>query len=115
MKLSSAKFAPRCGARAISKTKPSKTDGLGMLLEVQTAFGVAGARISARCKMRGTRRGSCCKNAARRGGFEEGPQRCFRVANTGTSWFVRLMFQASDAECAQGLQIVCQGSLSLQG
>ena len=54
-KLSSAKFQPRCGARAIWKSKLLKADGLGTL-EVQNAFRVAGAGISRRCKIRGRRR-----------------------------------------------------------
>lgn len=65
-KLSSAKFAPRCGERVIMKSKPLKHQGLGALFEVQTAFRVAGAGVR-----------EACKNFGRRGGFEEGPQRCF--------------------------------------
>ena len=62
-KLSPAKFAPRCGARAVRKPKPLKHQLLGTVLEVQIAFRVAGA---------GVREG--CKNVGRRGGFEEGPK-----------------------------------------
>ena len=57
-KLSSAKFAPRLRARSIWKSKALKTDGLGMFLEVQNAFRVAGAGISTRCKIRDRRRSS---------------------------------------------------------
>ena len=57
-KLSSAKFVPRCGARAMWKSKPLKYQVLGTFLEVQTAFCVAGAGISTRCKIRGRRRSS---------------------------------------------------------
>ena len=54
----SAKFAPRLRARAIWKSKSLKTDGLGMFLDVQSGFRVAGAGISTRCKIRGRRRSS---------------------------------------------------------
>ena len=70
-KLSQAKFAPRCGARAIWKSKSLKHPGFGALLEVQTAFCVAGAGILAGA---GVREG--CKNVDRRGGFEAGPKGC---------------------------------------
>ena len=53
MKLSSAKFAPRCGERAIWKSTLLKTDGLGAFSEVQAAFCVASAGVLARCKIRG--------------------------------------------------------------
>ena len=52
-KLSSAELAPRCGARAIWKSKPLKHHVLGTFLEIQNAFRVAGAGILARCKIRG--------------------------------------------------------------
>ena len=52
------KFAPRCGARAILKSKPLRHQVLGTFLEVQDAFRVAGARISTRYKIRGRRRAS---------------------------------------------------------
>ena len=45
-KLSSTKFAPRCGKRAIWKSKSLKIDGLRTFLEVQSLFRVAGAGIS---------------------------------------------------------------------
>ena len=64
LKLKSAKFAPCPRARAIRKSKPLKRQGLGPLLEVQSAFRVAGA---------------------------------------GISWFVRWLFEVSDAECVEGL------------
>ena len=54
----STKFAPRLRARTIWKSKPLKTDGLGAFVEVQSAFRVAGAGISTRCKIRGRRRSS---------------------------------------------------------
>ena len=52
------KFAPRLRGRAIWKSKSLKTDGLGTFLEVESAFRVAGAGISTRCKIRGRRRSS---------------------------------------------------------
>ena len=57
-KLSFAKIAPRLRARTIRKSKSLKTDGLGTFLEAQSAFRVAGAGISRRCKIRGRRRSS---------------------------------------------------------
>ena len=51
-----AKFSPRLRARTIRKSKSLKSDGLGTFLEVQSAFRVAGAGISTRCKIRGRRR-----------------------------------------------------------
>ena len=54
----STKFAPRLRARAIRKSKSLKTDGLGAFLEAQSAFRVAGAGISTRCKIRVRRRSS---------------------------------------------------------
>ena len=46
------------------------------------------------------------KNVGRRGGFEEGPKRISR--------FVTSIFEASDAESVEGLQISRHGSLTLQ-
>ena len=55
-----------------------------------------------------------CKNVGRRGGFEEGLKRCVRVAGAVTSRFVMSMFEGSDAESVEGLQICCDGSVTLQ-
>ena len=38
----------------------------------------------------------------------------FRVAGAGTSCFAMSMFEASDAESVEGLEISCQGSVTLQ-
>ena len=54
-----------------------------------------------------------CKNVGRRGGFEEGLD-AFRVAGAVISRFVMSMFEASDAETVEGLQISCHGSVTLQ-
>ena len=43
-KLRCPKSARRCGAKHISKSKVQKTDGYGVLLDVQMCFRVAGAR-----------------------------------------------------------------------
>ena len=57
-----------------------------------------------------------CKNVGRRGGFEEAPKNdAFLVAGAGISRFVMSMFEASDAESVEGLQISCHGSVTLQG
>ena len=72
----------RLRARTIWKSKSLKTDGLGTFLEVQSAFRVAGAGISTRCKMQNTWQPQDFVRVAenvgrrRRGGFEEGPKRC---------------------------------------
>ena len=56
-----------------------------------------------------------CKNVGRRGGFEEAPKRCVsRGAGAVISRFVMPMFEASDAESVEGLQISCHGSVTLQ-
>ena len=39
----------------------------------------------------------------------------FRVGGAGISGFVKSMFEASDAESVEGLQISCHGSVTLQG
>ena len=39
----------------------------------------------------------------------------FRVAGAGISCFVMSMFEGSDAESVEGLQISCHGSVTLQG
>ena len=39
----------------------------------------------------------------------------FRVAGAGISCFVMSMFDASDAESVEGLEISCHGSVTLQG
>ena len=44
------------------------------------------------------------KNVGRRGGFD-----AFRVPGAGISWSVMSMFEASDAESVEGLQISCCG------
>ena len=55
-----------------------------------------------------------CKNVGRRGGFEEAPKRCIsRGRGNVISCFVMSMFEASDAESVEGLQISCHGSVTL--
>ena len=39
----------------------------------------------------------------------------FRVAGEGISCFAMSMFEASDAESVEGLQISCHGNVTLQG
>ena len=55
-KLKSPKFAPRLRARGIRKSKSLKHWVPGTFFDLQSAFRVAGAGISIRRKMRGTRR-----------------------------------------------------------
>ena len=49
-KLRCRKSARRCGAKHISKSKVSKAEEFGTLLDVQMSFGVAGARDRAPCQ-----------------------------------------------------------------
>ena len=49
-----------------------------------------------------------CKNVGTRGGF------AFRVAGAVIWRLVMSMFEASDAETVEGLQISCHGSVTLQ-
>ena len=56
-----------------------------------------------------------CKNGGRRGGFEEAPKRCVsRGRGKDFSCFAMSMFEASDTESVEGLQISCHGSVTLQ-
>ena len=56
-----------------------------------------------------------CKNVGRRGGFLKRLRNdAFRVAGAVISRFVMSMFEASDAESVEGLQISCHGSATLQ-
>ena len=115
-KLTFAKIAPRLRARAIWKSKSLKHQVLGTFLEVESAFCVAGAGISTRCKIRGRRRSSW--------GLQKRWQAwwilkrvwndAFHVAGALISRFVMSMFEASDAESVEGLQISCRGSVTLQ-
>ena len=57
-----------------------------------------------------------CKNVgAGVVGWERLRNDAFRVAGAGISCFVMSMFEASDAESVEGLQISCHGSVTLQG
>ena len=56
-----------------------------------------------------------CKNVGRRGGFVKRLRNdAFRVAGAMISCFVMSMFEASDAESVEGLQISCHESVTLQ-
>ena len=55
-----------------------------------------------------------CKNVGRRGGFEGLRNDAFCVAGAMISCFVMSMFEASDAESVERLQISCHGSVTLQ-
>ena len=55
-----------------------------------------------------------CKNVGRRGGSKRVWNDAFRVAGAMISRFVMSMFEASDAEAVEGLQISCHGSVTLQ-
>ena len=56
-----------------------------------------------------------CKNVGRRGGFVNKLRNdAFRVAGARISCFAMSMFEASDAESVEGLQLSCHGSVTLQ-
>ena len=163
------KFAPRCGARAIRKSKALKADGVGALFEVEprkicTALWresdlealfeaelwkicttlwresdlevkivkAPGARDvfgGSKCFSRGRRRGfdtlqntrqaqefvRVAKTLAGVVDLKKVRHDAFRVAGAGISGFVKSMFEASGTGSAEGLQISCHGSVTLQG
>ena len=93
-KLSSAKFAPRCGARAIGSQKSLKINGL-----------------------EGTFRGSKCFSRGRRRDFDSlqntrQAQEFVRVAKTLAGARRGGLEEGSDAESVEGLQISCHGSVT---
>ena len=55
------------------------------------------------------------ENVGRGGGFEEGPKWCFSRGRRRDFGFAKSMFEVSDAESVEGLQISCHGSVALQG
>ena len=125
LKLSSTKLAPRCGARAISKSS-FKTGGVGALLEIEVP--------------------KICTALWRESDFERGGRRDFdalqntwqaqefvraaktlagvvglkRVRNDASrvagriSWFAMSMFEAPGDESVEALQISCHGNVTLQ-
>ena len=115
-KLSFAKFAPRLRARTIWKSKSLKTDGLGTFLEVQNGFRVAGAgdfdRLQNTCQAQEFVR--VAKTLAGVVDLKRLRNDAFRVAGARISCFAMWMFEASDAESAEGLQISCHGNVTLQ-
>ena len=116
MKLNSAKFAPRCGARAIWKSKSLKPDGSGL-------FG--GSKSFSRGRRRdfdtlqNTRQAQefarVAKTLAGVVDLERVRNDAFRVARARISCSVMSMFEASGAESMEGLQISCCGNVTLQG
>ena len=91
-KLRCPKSARRCGAKHISKSKLSKTEGLGALLDVQMSFRVAGAKDCAPCQKwaKTWRLWSISKNDGKRGTFEEDLERCiFRSRRNTRDMFIR--------------------------
>ena len=69
----------------------------------------------ARCNIRGRRKvREGCKNVGRRGGFEEGPKRCFsRGRHIGVLSEIAVC-EATDAEPVGMLQILDSGSVALR-
>ena len=56
-----------------------------------------------------------CKNVGRRVGFEEAPKRCVSRGRPNDFALCDMsMFEASDAEFVEGLQISCHESVILQ-
>ena len=68
----SPKLAPRCSQRAIRKSTSLEHGCLVRLFEVQTLQNAWPAQEFVRVA-------KTCKNVGGRGGFEEGPQRCFSM------------------------------------
>ena len=89
---------------------------LGTFLEVESAFCVAGAGISTGCKIRGQAQEfvRVAKTLAGVVDLKRVGNDAFRVAGAVISRFVMSMFEASDAESVEGLQISCHGSVTLQ-
>ena len=122
----STKFAPRLRARAIWNSKSLKLEGLGGLFEVRVAkIGTTPAREN---DLEGRRRDfdtlqntwqaqefvRVAKTLAGVVDLKRVGHNAFRVAGTRISCFVMSMFEASDAESVDGLQISCHGSGTLQ-
>ena len=103
--------------RTIWKSKLLKTDGLGKFLEGESAFCVAGAGISTRCKntWQAQEFVRVAKTLAGVVDLKRLRNDAFLVAGAGISCFVMSMFEASDAESVEGLQFSCHGSVTLQG
>ena len=80
---------------------------LGTFLEVESPFCVAGAGIAQEFV-------KVAKTLAGVGDLKRLRNDAFRVAGAGISCFVMSMFEASDAESVEGLQISCHGSVTLQ-
>ena len=89
---------------------------LGTFFDLQTVFRVAGAGILTRCKI--SRQAQefvrVAKTLAGVVDLKMLRNGAFRVAGARISCFVMSMFEASDAESVEGLQISCHGSLTLQ-
>ena len=111
----STNLAPRCGARAIWKSKSLKTGGLGVFRGSKCfPWQAQGFRDVAKYEAgAGVPQG--CKNVRVRGGFEEVRFDAFRVAGAGISGFAKPTFEASGAESVEELQISSHGSVTLQG
>ena len=91
-KLRCRKSVRRCGAKHMSKSKCTKQNGFGPLLDVQMSFRVAGARDCAPSQKWVKTWGFCSmsKNDGRRGKFEEDLQRCiFRGRRSTKDMFIR--------------------------
>ena len=56
-----------------------------------------------------------CRNVGRRGGFERVRHDAFRVASAGISRSAMSMFEASDAESVEKLQISSSRDVTLKG
>ena len=81
-KLRCRKSARRCGAKHISKSKVQKTEGYGVLLDVQMSFCVVGARDCAPCEKWAKREGfvAVSKTLAGVGHLKRICKDAFRVA-----------------------------------
>ena len=94
LKLSSAKFAPCCGEKAVWKARSFKRGGLGAFVEVQTH--VAGGRDFDTLQ-------DACKTLE---GVLDLKRACNDEFRSGISCSVRLLFQASGVQFVEGLRIL---------
>ena len=136
-KLKSPKFAPRLRARAIRQSKPLKTEvqvakicttpAREMDLEVKIVKGSRTAFGGSKCFSRGRRRDfDALQNTWQTQEFvrvaktlagvdlKRVRNHAFRVVSAGISCSVMSMFEASDNESVEGLQISCYGNVTLQ-
>ena len=92
-----------------------KHPGLGTFFEVESLFRVAGARIfnTVQNTWQAQEFVRVAKTLAGVVDLKRLRNNAFRVARAGISFFLMSMFETSDAESVDGLQISCHGSVTL--